>query len=416
MKLKKCILFALATLGLMACSNEDENGPSIDSNSPKSIFVSIQGASLDTKAAPSTPGAIVGDGTAGTINAVDLYITDASGVILRALTAASGSADWTSLTTTGLKVINVEASANTVYVFGNLGGTLAGEGANISTVDLTKTLAQQQGTTSLLYQGMDNNLTPIVPEPTPPSETVGSTYTATVELTPIVSRFQITRLEFMAAGTETVSKVEGGVTKTSDVAWTGFTGDVIGIYMDEFYFSNLNRTPSIFKINTTSVGTIQNGQWLFDSGANDYAEIASYSNYAAPAYIALPLPQTTSQCYPFNFFPENLSAVTIPKIYFQVTNMRKTTLTSTDHNVFNPALVAQTPTTVQFVNVISYRKSDSTPMTEADFQANKLYNLEISIKPYYLQDDINHVQYNVLCTVTVKPWTVQNLLPDFEGL
>lgn len=416
MKLKKCFLFALATLGLMACSNEDENGPSIDSNSPKSIFVSIQGANLDTKAAPGAPGDIVGDNTAGTINAVDLYITDANGVILRALNAANGSADWTSLTGDGLKVINVDASANMVYVFGNLGGTLAAEGVNISTVDLTKTLDQQQGTANLLYLGLDNDLTPVVPEPTPPDETVGSTYTANVELTPIVSRFQITKIEFLTTGSDLVSKVEGGVTKTATVAWTGFTGDVIGIYMDQFNFSNLNRTPSILKVNTTSVGTIQNGQWLFDAAVNDYSAIAGYNKYTAPTYAALPLPQATNQCYAFNFFPENLGAATLPKIYFQVTNMHKTTLTSTDENVFNPALVAQTPTTVEFVNVLSFRKDATTPMTAADFQANKLYNLEISIKPYYLQDDIHHVQYNVLCTETVKPWTVQNLLPDFEGI
>lgn len=415
MKLKKCFLFTLATLGLMACSNEDENAPAIDSSSPKSIFVSIKGANLDTKAAPSIPGDIVGDNTAGIINAVDLYITDASGVILRAVNATNGSTEWTSLTTTGLKVINVDASANAVYVFGNLGGTLAAEGVNISTVDLTQTLDQQQGTDDLLYLGLDSDLSPVVPEPTPPDETVGSTYTADIELTPIVSRFQITKIEFEAAGTETVSKLIGGIPESATVEWTGFTGDVIGIYMDQFYFSNINRTPTIVKASTTSVGTIQNGQWLFDAGTNDYAAIASYSNYAAPTYVALPLPQTDNKCYAFNFFPENLGAAVLPKIYFQVTNMSKTTLTSTNEDVFNPALVAQTPTTVEFVNVISFRKDATTPMTAADFQANKLYNLEIMIKPYYLQDDIHHVQYNVLCTVTVKPWTLQSLIPDFEG-
>lgn len=48
------------------------------------------------------------------------------------------------------------------------------------------------------------------------------------------------------------------------------------------------------------------------------------------------------------------------------------------------------------------------------FAANKLYNLEILIKPYFLQDDITHIQYNVICTVTVEPWSAVTLIPTFE--
>lgn len=57
---------------------------------------------------------------------------------------------------------------------------LADEGTNISTVALTKTLAQQQGVSSLLYLGDDQDITPLIPEPTPPDETVGQTYAAHV--------------------------------------------------------------------------------------------------------------------------------------------------------------------------------------------------------------------------------------------
>lgn len=57
-------------------------------------------------------------------------------------------------------------------------------------------------------------------------------------LRPIVSRFQITKIAFANTGNETVTKTIGTAQVSATVAWTGFSGQVDGIYMNNFYNSN----------------------------------------------------------------------------------------------------------------------------------------------------------------------------------
>lgn len=403
MKLKTIYLLALAAFGFASCANEKTINN--DEFGVKGIRVSLEGASQTlSKAAPGTTVPIVPDNQPGTVNDVEIYITDNAGIILRAVKVANPSAEWTLLTNgTGLEFYNVESSAKKVYVFGNLeASSLAVLGANISTVNLNKNLGQQQGTTDLLYLGKDENLTF-------DANLVANTE---IQLSPVVSRFQITKISFETAGTTTVTKMVNGVSKSATVAWTGFNGDLKGIYLNNFFYENNNRTPSTLKSNTTSVNNILTGQWLF--GATDHSDIASYSNYVTTDYVTLSLP-TAGNCYAFNFFPESLNAITnIPKIHFYLDHLVKTTLTSTDHDVFNPGLFPNNATNVRYINVVGYKKQDNNPMLFSDFAANKLYNLEILIKPVFLQTDINHVEYDVICKITVLPWTVDTLIPEFE--
>lgn len=409
MKRKVYYLLAFTALSLMACTNDDEL-TTVDNATPKTIQLTLSGpTSATTKAAPSNPTDIIADQTPGIVTSVDVYITDVSDIILRAARIANPSDQWTKLISTGgLKFINVPGTSSKVYVFGNLGAaSLAAEGANISTVALTKTLDQQQGVGSLLYLGDDQTITPTLPEPTPPDETVGTTFVAHVDLIPIVSRFQITKIAFANTGDDQVTKTIGGLPVTATVAWTGFSGQVDGIYMNNFYNSNTNRVPSDLKANVTATSNIVGGTWMFT--ADDFATIASYSNYASSVYTPLALP-TTGKCYAFNFFPEGLASTTSPKLHLRLSDLSYTGLTSTDQNVFNPSLVTGT-TGPKYLNITGFTTNGTTPVT---FAANKLYNLEITIKPYFLQDDITHIQYNVICTVTVQPWSTVTLIPTFE--
>lgn len=412
MKIRKSYLLAFMVLGLFACSNEDDS--LVDSTTPKTIQVSISGASLaSTKSAPSLPGTIVGDQTPGVINSVDLYVTDASGIILRGVRVNSTEPDWANLTGAGLKILYVQPTAAQVYVFGNLGATaLTAEGQNINTVNVTKTLDQQQDLNNLLYMGMDNSIVPSQPEPINPDPTAGMTFISEVTLIPIVSRFQITSITFAAPGSDVLTENVNGVPTTATISWTTFSGQLMGVYMNRFYMSNNNRTPSSLMQNINASPAIANGQWLFSG--TDYSAIASYSKYTGGAYQPLPLPLPANTCYAFNFFPENLTAPNIPELHLQLANLTQTGLTSTNQDVYNPDLFPAAGTTA-YVNVIGYTNAATNqPMTAANFAANKLYNLQLLIKPYYLQNDIHHVQFNVLCTVTVQPWTVQNLIPNFD--
>lgn len=409
---KNLFYIAAAILTLFACQKEkaiEEAG----SSAPKNINITVAGLSQATKAAPTSPVDTFANNHPGDVSVLDVYVTNASDIILRALRITRGSTEWTKVTGTGYKFINVQSSASRVYVAGNLGGTLGAEGTNVNSVDLTKTLGQMTNTT-LLYLGSDSDLSPSVSEPVSPDQSVGTTYNAQVSITPIVSRFQITKIAFQSSGSETVSKVIGGETKTATVAWTGFSGDLKGVYLNRFYSRNIGRTPYDLRHNLYAATSISAGHWFFGGlTGTDFATEASYSNYAEGNYETLSLPQTASKCYAFYFFPENLETGNTPKLHFQLSNLVKTTLTSTDQNVFNPSLFPLS-TDTRYVNVLSFVTPGLVPLTAADFQANKLYNVELTIKPYFLQDDITKVQYNVLCTVTILPWTVSNIIPIVE--
>lgn len=412
MKFSKFYLWALLAIGVASCSKEVVS-PAENDTSEKSIVLSISKGTSSRAAIGSVPGDTEVAGP-GIINDVEIYITDASGIILRSQKVASTDDDWTKLTSvTGLKFVNVQATVSKVYVFGNLGSTsLVALGENISTVNLEKTLANQQLMNNILYIGHDDDITPVASEPIAPDETVGETYKAEVTLTPIVSRFQITKISFAATGTESITKTIGGVDVSSDVSWTSFTGNLIGVYMNRFYTTNINRTPTVLRYNTTSVASIENGTWMF--GADDLASISAYFNFSS-SYQTIPLPDGTTKCYGFNFFPENMEAGMIPKLHLALTGLTTTGLTSSNLNVYNPSLFPTTTAITNYINVTGFKKEgSSTLMTNADFEANKLYNLEIVIKPYFLEGDITHIQYNVIVVVTVAPWTVQNLTPDFS--
>lgn len=418
MKLKKfsILMAALAVVGFSGCKKDSQEG----SNAPRNISVTISGLQNQVgRSAQTDPVDIITDNAAGRVTSVDIYVTDASGVILRTGRFSSGTAEWTALTTAGVghKFINVQSTASKVYVFGNLGmASLASEGANIPTVSLAKTLLEQINMGSLLYIGSDESMVQ-VQEPIAPSQTIGTTFKAEVELTPIVSRFQINSVELVASGSNTYTKTVGGVVQSATVTWTGFSANLIGVYLNNFYYTNNNRVTGQLMSNTTNgASLITQGKWLF--GGTDYSTVAAYNKYnvGSSLYEAMTLPVVANnKCYAFNFFPEDIGSM-IPKIHFLLNNMTVTTLTSDKEDVYNPALFKAYPATqVGYVNVVKYFKSPSgTVMTAADFKPNMLYNLDVKISPVVVQEDLQPVQFNVLVTVTVLPWTLQNLTPGFE--
>lgn len=86
-----------------------------------------------------------------------------------------------------------------------------------------------------------------------------------------------------------------------------------------------------------------------------------------------------------------------------------TTLTSTDHDVFNPDLFK----TMRFANIVKFYKENGAEMTAADFKAGTIYNMDIEIVPM-LDNDLSNIQYNVLIHVTIEPWAEETIVPDFD--
>lgn len=395
MKIYHYFIAIVASIALFACSNDDESAAS---NEIKSVSVSLAG--LNTKA--TGPTEIVTSQTKN-VNSVLINLTDASGTVITSKTVTKDAvlnSDWDKLTDAnkGLKFINISQSVSKVYVYGN-------PGTAVTNNAISTKLADQQGT-AVLYYGVDEDLTPIVDEPSNPDPTTGKTYTANITIAPIIARLQITKISFKNAGSFVFTRMINNEQKSATVAWTGFTGSVKGIYLNSFYDQyNKPGTLSNLLKNTTFENHIQNGQWLFDTPATNATAYASYSNYANNAYADLPL-APAGQCYAFNFFP----GTQVPQLHLDMDNVVVTGLTSTDTEVYNPNLVFPYE---RFINIVKFYRDTNVEMTASDFKPGTLYNMEMELVPM-LDNDLGNIQYNVLVHVTVAPWVEQTLIPGFN--
>lgn len=398
MKIKQLLLAGVASMLLFSCSDKEDD-IAISQNEIKSLSVSLGG--IETRA--SSPSDII-IANAPNVNSVLINLTDASGKIITSKSVTKDAvlnSDWNKLTdpAKGLKFINIPQSVSKVYVYGNPGNAVDNNVIN------TK-LADQQGS-GVLYYGMDDDLTPIQNEPIDPTPTAGKTYTAQITIAPIVARLQITKISFKNAGSFDFTRNIDGTDKKATITWTGFSGNVKGIYMNNFYNTyNLPGTMDNLLLNSTFEKHIQNGMWTFDTNPIiDAASFASYNIYNADGtYGNLPL-DLAGKCYGFNFFP----GTAMPQLHIDLSDLNITDFKSSDTEVFNPGLA----NSVRFANLTKYYKEVNTEMTAADFKPGTLYNMEIELIPM-LDNDLGNIQYNVLVHVTIAPWNEQTITPGFD--
>lgn len=399
MKIKHLLLAGITGIVLFSCSDKEDYSVS-SQDEIKSLSVSLSGI----KSRASSPSDIITSDIKN-VNSVLINLTDASGKVITSKTVTKDdvlNSDWNKLTdpTKGLKFINTPQSVSKVYIYGNQGNAVNNNVIN------TK-LADQQGS-GVLYYGMDDNLTPIVDEPIEPSPTAGKTYTAEVSIAPVVARMQITKISFKNAGNFDFTRSIDGVNKHANVTWTGFTGNVKGLYMNNFY--NTLKQPGTLEnllLNSTFEGHIHDGMWTFDTAPIiDAAPFASYVIYnsADATYGNLPL-DLAGKCYAFNFFP----GTAVPQLHLDLSDLAITGLASSDTEVFNPALA----NSARFANLVKFYKEINTEMTAADFKPGTLYNMEIELIPM-LDNDLGNVQYNVLVHVTIAPWNEETITPGFD--
>ncbi len=397
MKIKQLLLAGVASMTLFSCNDQEDI--SVSQNEIKSLSVSLGG--VETRA--STPSDIITSDIKN-VNSVLINLTDINGKIITSKSVTKDEvmdSEWNRLTdpAKGLKFINIPRAVSKVYVYGNPGNAVNN---NI----ISTKLADQQGS-GVLYYGMDDDLTPIENEPINPTPTSGKTYTAVVTIAPIVARLQITKISFKDGGNFDFTRNIDGVDKKATITWTGFTGNVKGLYMNNFYneYKHPGTMENLF-LNPTSDGHIQNGMWTF--GTNpivDAASFASYSIYNADGtYGNLPL-DLAGKCYAFNFFPGTV----IPQLHLDLSDLKVTDLKSSNTEVFNPELA----NSARFANIVKYYKDINTEMTAADFKPGTLYNMEIELIPM-LDNDLGNVQYNVLVKVTIAPWKEETITPGFD--
>lgn len=390
----------MASFSLFACSNDDEVNP-VSQDEIKSVSVTLNGLDNNTNTRASEPSDVVTSQLIN-VNSVLINLTDVNGTVVVSKKVDKSDAldsDWDKLTNSqkGLKFINISQSVSKVYVYGNPGNAVN------NNVVSTK-LANQQGT-SVLYYGMDDNLTPIADEPINPDPVSGKTYTAKISIAPIVARLQVTKISFKNSGSFDFTREISGVNKKATVTWDSFTADLKGVYMNSFFNTyNQPGTLTDFMKNMTFDQHIVTGQWIFDgTPAIDAAAYASYNNYVNDAYATLPN-EVAGKAYAFNFFP----GTAIPWLHLDLDNITVGGMVSTDTEVFNPALANSS----RFANVVKYYKG-VTEMTAADFKPGTLYNMELEVIPM-LDNDLGNIQYNVLVQVTVEPWAEETITPGFD--
>ena len=64
----------------------------------------------------------------------------------------------------------------------------------------------------------------------------------------------------------------------------------------------------------------------------------------------------------------------------------------------------------KFANVVNY----TTASGNVTFEAGKIYNVNIEIKPQFMHTDLNPVAYNI--TITIADWQEENIDPEFQQL
>lgn len=404
MKIRNFFLTTLTALALFACSNNDDD--SISPRDIRSVSVSLSGLEPATTPRASGPVDHLTASSIPDVTSVLINLTDANGTVILSTTInkdAVLNSDWYKLVTPGqgLKFINTSRSVAKVYVYGNPGSAV-----NSNNIISTK-LPDQQGT-HVLYYGMDDDLTPVQTEPVNPDATEGETYTAKVTIVPIVARLQINSITFKNAGNFTYTRQINGATQTATVDWTAFSGNLKGIYLNNIYHKyNKPGTLDEYLQSLTYVGAIQEGQWLFipPGPTMNAASFASYNNYTeGTGYANLPL-QTANKSYAFNIFP----GTEVPKLHLDLSDLVITGLTSTDTEVFNPALASS----FRFANIVKFYKNVNTEMVASDFVAGKIYNMDIELIPA-LDSDLKNMQYNVMVHVTIAPWGEETIIPGFD--
>lgn len=465
-------MLGLAGLAFAACSNEDNPAVGGD-GSNKTMIVSVAGIGASTTKATGpvdkwTPDA---DATAAVtnINSLSLLFTDANGVIKYKYDGdkTGEAATWNALfTTEGVKFVGL-TGVTQVHAIANVpaGVTVPDVNQNISDLDDITYDLQGLGEAALksgvVYLGSDVDITPLTQEPADATEEVKLSgageegnfyYTAEINLVPIVSRIQINHITIETSGSvQFPDQAAGSIAANKfTLNWSNFKPTLHGVYLNNFAsaFNGFEGTVGAMLKNDSYVNTVTGGQWLFS--AKDYVEDAAYVNYVAPDYGTLlaygtenagktPLTIDAGKCLAFNVFvpfdPTTGTATTIanPTIHFQFAKdvtgyATEFKLTEGNADVTDQAdldFIATASTALSyklptlstgylFANVSKLLTTEG-GTAEVVLAPGKIYNMDVTISPVNMTIDLNNPQsYNVVVTVTVVPFTEENIYPGLD--
>ena len=164
--------------------------------------------------------------------------------------------------------------------------------------------------------------------------------------------------------------------------------------------------------NTTAFERATEGKWLFgaDASETNEAAFASYNQWNTSAYTPYDLDEFNTpadpdakKCFAFNFFPGQT-----PYLHLNLGNVSATTITSDDEEAYNPRLLPLS----KYANIVNF----TTGGQNVTFEAGKIYNVNVEIKPQFMHTDLNPVAYNITLTITIADWVEENINPEFQQL
>ena len=406
MKTANRFFIALLSAGLLASCAKDANQAPSPTDREKHVVISMGGA--QTKA--SDPVGLLA--TTPDVDNIAIFVTNAGGTILKKVEVdkdlTSGS-DWDKLTDAGLLIPNVGTEATALSIYGNYkkGSETYVTGAVGDAVTVAATYAQQQGS-KVLYSGT-GDLSSFSVSVENVNQSNVYTFTGSVTIKPVVARIQVKQVSFVENGSETVTNSSNG--EQALVEWTGLSGELLGVYFNNFYKQyDGSAVAASLLTNTSAFERVAGGKWLFgaDATETDEAAFASYNQWAGSAYTPYDLDEFNNPADPdakksfaFNFFPGQT-----PYIHFNLDNVTATDITSDNEDAYNPRLLPLS----KFVNVVKYTNASG----DVTFEAGKIYNVSIEIKPQFMHTDLNPVVYNISLTVTIADWTEEDIDPGFQ--
>lgn len=446
--LKYLAVPAMALAMLASCSKKDE-----PKEQPKQdVLVSVNfGESL--RAAMATPADEVAANAAATVKKIDVYLLDGAGIVKEVKSFSEGNEEFTQLTsatavgqastTGGYKFLNVDKSVVKVFAVANP-QTLVAQGANIST--LTAQALKSAVGDAIYYGG--SGLTQVGQEGygVNPQTNSAVVKKAEFELKPAMNRFQVLGLKFQKAvkkadfdaayatwkaEPEQVGKNEEQL-RTAFAAHVGTYDATTGVWSNKTNWEKFFELKDVTDQLTGAIMNRFNKTYTIGGGVADmmYAKTYADGRYsvdngtfkpnktddmsAVASYFATPLALTAKKAIAFNFFVKGITSYDAtapesngaPRIVF---------VFKTDGDV---------TANHRFVAIKGYTGDVKT----GDEAGAELINMDLTqyannngvlvdadpeipgVTPGG-QDDIESTDFNLIVRVTVKPWTVVNVVP-----
>lgn len=372
MKTAKMFLVTLAALSMAACSNNDEI-PGMNNEGTKSVALRLDGLTTSTRAVgdPQSAGKIA-------LSNLTVYFTDGTH-ILKKETLNDESPAWGELTGAGHIFHQLPSAVSQIQIVGNSSGKTITEGTVAALKGSVLKAAGEQEFTNVTLFGEDEELTK--------TEADGhgdNVYTATVNLKPLVARFEIGNIACTDMGTGPVSgfdlKVIGLMDFNSGVTLAGAASGT------EYTLANVlepGSEPAEDKVIFGEADAEAGWAWDKIEGATNITD-------------ATPWNPGENKKFVYQFIPNKITGEKMAQVKLVLDNVEWTDGTN---NPFNSIVTAK------------FQKGGE-DLTA--FEAGKIYTVDYQFKGENVgpwnPDDVKCVQINV----TVASWEIVALTPVFE--